>query len=46
MAVRIGEATRYQVGEMWDRFYGAVDEGGKFKLSFPLNFSDNVLIEQ
>ncbi|KAJ5047066.1 uncharacterized protein L3040_002910 [Drepanopeziza brunnea f. sp. 'multigermtubi'] len=34
MTVRIGEATRYQAGEMWERFYGDVDEGGKGKLRF------------
>lgn len=25
MMMRIGEATRYQAGQMWDRFYGDVD---------------------
>lgn len=28
MTVRIGEATRYQAGEMWSRFYGDVDVDG------------------
>ncbi|KAG5929259.1 hypothetical protein E4U42_006456 [Claviceps africana] len=28
MMLRIGEATRYQAGEMWDRFYGDQDVGG------------------
>jgi len=28
MMVRIGEATRYQAGKMWDRFYGDVDVDG------------------
>ncbi|KXJ91798.1 mitochondrial chaperone BCS1 [Microdochium bolleyi] len=28
MMMRIGEATRYQAGEMWDRFYGDVDPEG------------------
>ncbi|KAK2040174.1 putative mitochondrial chaperone BCS1 [Colletotrichum somersetense] len=28
MMVRIGEATRYQAGRMWDRFYGDVDADG------------------
>ncbi|KAH7310127.1 hypothetical protein BKA65DRAFT_485066 [Rhexocercosporidium sp. MPI-PUGE-AT-0058] len=27
MIVRIGEATRHQAAEMWDRFYGDIDEG-------------------
>ncbi|KAH7310424.1 mitochondrial chaperone BCS1 [Stachybotrys elegans] len=26
MMLRIGEATRYQAAQMWDRFYGDVDE--------------------
>lgn len=26
MTVRIGEATRHQAGEMWDRFYGDIDQ--------------------
>ncbi|KAL2270873.1 hypothetical protein VTJ83DRAFT_244 [Remersonia thermophila] len=26
MMVRIGEATRYQAGQMWDRYYGDIDE--------------------
>ncbi|KAK4116907.1 hypothetical protein N656DRAFT_765776 [Canariomyces notabilis] len=26
MMVRIGEATRYQAAEMWDRYYGDIDE--------------------
>jgi chaperone BCS1 len=29
MTVRIGEATRHQAAEMWDRFYGDIDEDGK-----------------
>ncbi|KAJ2996038.1 hypothetical protein NUW58_g1105 [Xylaria curta] len=28
MMVRIGEATRYQAAQMWDRFYGDVDQDG------------------
>ena len=34
MTVRIGEATRYQVSRLWDRFYGELDESGKFKAQF------------
>lgn len=26
MTVRIGEATRYQAAQMWDRFYGDIDQ--------------------
>jgi len=29
MMVRIGEATRYQATEMWNRYYGDIDQGGK-----------------
>lgn len=29
MMVRIGEATRYQAAQMWERFYGDVDTDGK-----------------
>ncbi|RDW89268.1 putative BCS1 protein [Coleophoma cylindrospora] len=28
MTVRIGEATRYQAAQMWDRFYGDIDVDG------------------
>jgi chaperone BCS1 len=28
MTVRIGEATRHQAAEMWDRFYGDIDKNG------------------
>lgn len=34
MTVRIGEATRYQAAEMWERFYGDVDQDGKGKERF------------
>ncbi|KAG4032459.1 hypothetical protein MFRU_007g03610 [Monilinia fructicola] len=34
MIERIGEATRYQAAEMWDRFYGDVDKDGSGKLRF------------
>jgi chaperone BCS1 len=34
MTVRIGEATRYQAAEMWDRFYGDLDEDGKGRKRF------------
>ncbi|KAL8680548.1 MAG: hypothetical protein Q9224_006931, partial [Gallowayella concinna] len=34
MSVRLGEATRYQAGQLWDRFYGDMDEGGKNKVRF------------
>ncbi|KAI1111805.1 BCS1 N terminal-domain-containing protein [Nemania sp. NC0429] len=34
MMVRIGEATRYQASEMWDRFYGDVDRDGIYRERF------------
>ncbi|RAL65108.1 hypothetical protein DID88_001214 [Monilinia fructigena] len=33
MIERIGEATRYQAAEMWDRFYGDVDKDGTGKIA-------------
>lgn len=34
MAIRLGEATRWQMARMWDRFYGEFDEQGIFKARF------------
>ncbi|KAI0025405.1 BCS1 N terminal-domain-containing protein [Xylariomycetidae sp. FL0641] len=34
MMVRIGEATRYQAGQMWDRFYGDIDTNGVYRERF------------
>ena len=34
MAVRLGEATRWQMTKLWDRFYGEFDEQGTFKARF------------
>ena len=34
MAVRLGEATRWQMAKMWDRFYGELDKGGIYKVRF------------
>ena len=34
MTIRIGEATRHQAAEMWDRFYGDIDEHGKNRVAF------------
>lgn len=34
MMLRIGEATKYQAAEMWDRFYGDKDEKGMCKERF------------
>ncbi|KAG8407514.1 Complex III assembly protein translocase and chaperone [Metarhizium acridum] len=34
MMLRIGEATKYQAGKMWDRFYGDEDNSGSGKEHF------------
>ncbi|KAL8989413.1 MAG: hypothetical protein Q9177_001699 [Variospora cf. flavescens] len=34
MTVRFGEATRYQAGELWDRFYGDIDLDGTGRTRF------------
>lgn len=34
MTVRLGEATRWQAGALWDRFYGDLDGDGVFKARF------------
>jgi chaperone BCS1 len=34
MTVHIGEATRWQAGQLWDRFYGELDPNGRFKWQF------------
>ena len=34
MTVRLGEATRYQVEQLWDRFYGEYDQSETFKRLF------------
>jgi mitochondrial chaperone BCS1 len=40
MMVRIGEATRYQAGQMWDRFYGDVDQDGVARERFLARLDD------
>ncbi|KAH7336698.1 mitochondrial chaperone-like protein bcs1 [Rhexocercosporidium sp. MPI-PUGE-AT-0058] len=44
MTVRIGEATRHQAGEMWDRFYGDVDTDGTGKERFLQRLEDLGLV--
>lgn len=44
MTVRIGEATRHQAGEMWDRFYGDVDTEGTGKERFLQRLEDLSLV--
>lgn len=45
MTVRIGEATRHQAGEMWDRFYGDVDKDGQGKARFIQKLEDLGLVD-
>ncbi|CCF41979.1 mitochondrial chaperone BCS1 [Colletotrichum higginsianum] len=40
MMTRIGEATRYQAGQMWDRFYGDVDADGAGRERFLQRLED------
>ncbi|KAK1982116.1 BCS1 N terminal-domain-containing protein [Colletotrichum cereale] len=40
MMTRIGEATRYQAGRMWDRFYGDVDADGAGRERFLQRLED------
>lgn len=40
MMVRIGEATRYQAGKMWERFYGDVDPDGSGRERFLTRLDD------
>lgn len=34
MAVRLDEVTRWQAGQLWDRFYGELDKQGAMKAQF------------
>ena len=45
MTVRIGEASRYQAGLMWDRFYSDVDIDGKGKERFLQRLEQLGLVE-
>jgi chaperone BCS1 len=45
MTVRLGEATRYQVAALWDRFYGDFDSNGIYKTRFLRRLADLGLIE-
>ncbi|KAH8695486.1 putative mitochondrial chaperone BCS1 [Talaromyces proteolyticus] len=45
MTVRLGEATRYQVAALWDRFYGEFDPNGAYKERFLDRLSGLGLIE-
>ncbi|KAI9791302.1 MAG: hypothetical protein M1816_004083 [Peltula sp. TS41687] len=45
MAVRLGEATRWQVGQLWDRFYGELDPDGVGKLRFLSRLEELDIVE-
>ncbi|KAJ9220977.1 hypothetical protein DTO027B5_5752 [Paecilomyces variotii] len=45
MTVRFGEATRYQVGCLWDRFYREFDTDGRYKEAFLKRLEELGLIE-
>lgn len=44
LTVRIGEASRYQAEQMWERFYGDVDVDGKNKERFLQRLEDLGLV--
>lgn len=45
MTVRIGEATRFQAAEMWDRFYGDTDKNGRGRERFLRRLEDLELLD-
>ncbi|KAG2419690.1 mitochondrial chaperone BCS1 [Aspergillus terreus] len=45
MTVRLGEVTRYQVGCLWDRFYGDLDTSGTYRQRFLDRLHELGLIE-
>ncbi|PYH93665.1 hypothetical protein BO71DRAFT_381146 [Aspergillus ellipticus CBS 707.79] len=45
MTVRLGEVTRYQVGCLWDRFYGELDPSGSYRHTFLTQLQEFGLIE-
>ncbi|KAI9371852.1 putative mitochondrial chaperone BCS1 [Aspergillus egyptiacus] len=45
MTVRLGEVTRYQVGCLWDRFYGDLDTTGSYRQAFLDKLQDLGLLE-
>lgn len=46
MIIRVGEATRYQAGEMFDRFYGDVDKDGSGRQRFLKKLNDMGLFDE
>ena len=45
MTVRLGEATRWQVEHLWDRFYGDLDDEAKWKARFLARLEQFGIIE-
>ncbi|KAI4133037.1 MAG: hypothetical protein LQ347_002327, partial [Umbilicaria vellea] len=45
MTVRLGEATRHQVGELWRRFYGDLDPHGTFEARFVRRLEELGIVE-
>lgn len=45
MTVRLGAVSRYQVGCLWDRFYGELDESGTYRRAFLDRLHELGLIE-
>ena len=45
MTVRLGAVTRYQVGCLWDRFYGDLDNTGAYRQTFLKRLEELGIIE-
>ncbi|KAK8194891.1 26S protease regulatory subunit 8 [Phyllosticta capitalensis] len=45
LTVRIGNATEYQIGKLWDRFYGDMDPKGAGREKFMAKVSDLGLVD-
>jgi chaperone BCS1 len=45
MTVRLGEATQYQIEQLWDRFYGEFDTSGEAKQRFIVRVKELGLID-
>lgn len=45
MTVKLGEATRWQAGKLWDRFYGDLDGQGAFRAQFLVKLEQLGVVE-
>ncbi|KAF2473497.1 uncharacterized protein BDR25DRAFT_283067 [Lindgomyces ingoldianus] len=45
MTIRLGEATAYQIEQLWDRFYAEFDQGGEAKLRFMAKVKELGLVD-